>query len=144
MEKECTKCGTLKPLAQFHLRGEGRRHSQCNACKAFATKLHYQRNKEAYVRRAKARKSALKDDFRKLVDDLKSHPCGDCGHSFPPFVMDFDHREGELKIDNVANLVASPHSMKKLLEEIAKCDLVCANCHRIRTHARRHKPAPSA
>jgi hypothetical protein len=59
-------------------------------------------------------------------------------------VMDFDHREGELKTDNVANLVASPHSMKKLLEEIAKCDLVCANCHRIRTHARRHKPAPSA
>lgn len=72
MEKECTKCGTLKPLAQFPLRGEGRRHSQCNACKAFATKLHYQRNKEAYVRRAKARKSALKDDLESWLTTLKA------------------------------------------------------------------------
>jgi hypothetical protein len=52
-------------------------------------------------------------------------------------VMDFDHREGEKKLSNVADLNFHRRtSLRKLLAEIAKCDVVCANCHRERTHQR--------
>jgi len=50
--------------------------------------------------------------------------------------MDFDHRDGATKIAEISNLAHSG-STKKLLVEIEKCDLVCSNCHRIRTRRRR-------
>jgi hypothetical protein len=69
----------------------------------------------------------------KLVTKLKDRPCKDCGVRYPPFVMDFDHvAERGQKWKNVSQIL-SPKSVKK---EVAKCDLVCANCHRFRTHNR--------
>ena len=68
--------------------------------------------------------------FRKraLLNELKDAPCVDCGVRYPHYVMDFDHVRGE-KVDSCARIALS-----KLEEEAAKCDLVCANCHRERTH----------
>lgn len=62
-------------------------------------------------------------------------PCMDCGGSFPIICMDFDHVRGE-KVGNVADLVKKNKPFDVILAEIAKCDVVCANCHRIRTAAR--------
>lgn len=59
-------------------------------------------------------------------------PCADCNGSFPFYVMDFDHREGEVKLFDVSN-GALRFGRAKVLAEIAKCDVICANCHRIRT-----------
>jgi len=68
--------------------------------------------------------------------DLKTKtPCIDCGINYPYYVMDFDHVRGQ-KHANVMELV-STLSKKKIDEEIAKCEIVCSNCHRIRTHVRR-------
>lgn len=72
--------------------------------------------------------------MRKRLADLKSNPCTDCGQRFPVECMDFDHKYGE-KIKDVAKMV--DFSEEKLMAEIAKCELVCANCHRIRTKARK-------
>jgi hypothetical protein len=72
-------------------------------------------------------------DMRNFVDNLKRNPCMDCGGSFPPECMDFNHRDPSTKIGGVAKLSSAGGSMAVLLAEIAKCDLVCANCHRIRT-----------
>jgi hypothetical protein len=58
--------------------------------------------------------------------------CMDCGQKFPGVCMDFDHREGEIKKFNVSN--CSSYSVEKLNSEIKKCDLVCKNCHAIRTY----------
>jgi L-lysine 2,3-aminomutase len=58
----------------------------------------------------------------------------DCGVSYPYYVMDFDHRDPAKKKDGVATLVKKGN-VKRLLEEIDKCDVVCSNCHRERTHA---------
>ena len=58
----------------------------------------------------------------------------DCGGEYPPYVMDFDHRDPLDKTDNVANAVHNGWSVTKFRAEIAKCDVVCANCHRERTH----------
>lgn len=62
----------------------------------------------------------------------------DCGNSFPSECMDFDHVRGT-KLVQVSDLTWSNETT--LMTEIAKCDLVCANCHRIRTKARRTSAA---
>ena len=70
-----------------------------------------------------------------LVDSFKEVPCEDCGGTFPPVCMDFDHRDGEHKVGNISRL-RKTHSFDTVLKEMCKCDVVCANCHRIRTKAR--------
>jgi hypothetical protein len=73
---------------------------------------------------------------RAWVSAQKAVPCMDCGGSFPPECMDFDHVHGKKSF----NVGARPTtSRKNLLREIAKCDVVCANCHRTRTAARRKR-----
>ena len=76
------------------------------------------------------------------VSEIKeSSPCTDCGNFFPYYVMDFDHVHGK-KTDGIARLARGYGGKKKLLEEIEKCELVCSNCHRIRTYERSaHKMA---
>jgi hypothetical protein len=61
------------------------------------------------------------------VREAKSRPCSDCGKTFPFYVMDFDHVRGD-KIGAVAEMRGSAR-VNRVLEEIAKCDLVCAVCH---------------
>jgi hypothetical protein len=72
------------------------------------------------------------------VDEMKSVPCMDCGGSFPPWVMDFDHVRGE-KIGNVSALLNNGCGWEKIKQEIDKCDIVCSNCHRMRTYSRLHE-----
>ncbi len=74
--------------------------------------------------------------IRSYVELLKDNPCSDCGIVFAPEAMDFDHRPGETKIMSVSDLVRGRYSEATILEEIAKCDLVCSNCHRVRSRLR--------
>lgn len=75
----------------------------------------------------------LQAEKRAVVAAAKDRPCADCGENWPTVAMDFDHVRGEKKY-GIAHMAGGPHSMKALLEEIAKCEVVCACCHRIRTH----------
>lgn len=93
---------------------------------------HYYANAEYYRARQKERRAYLKEYVRKK----KEAPCADCGGKFHYSAMDFDHRPGEGKIANLTKLVIGGVSTDKLDEEMAKCDLVCANCHRVRTYIR--------
>lgn len=61
---------------------------------------------------------------------LKDAPCVDCGGRFPPCAMDFDHVRGAKSY----TIGASAMRRKSLPAELAKCELRCANCHRIRHH----------
>lgn len=70
---------------------------------------------------------------RAIVAAAKDQPCADCGQRFPTAAMDFDHVRGEKRHD-VSHLVNSNHGIETLLDEIALCEVVCATCHRIRTH----------
>lgn len=84
----------------------------------------------------KEHRISQKERFRKVVKDAKNRPCQDCGVEYPSYVMDFDHRPDEDKSFNIGAMVSSRPSMELFLAEIAKCDVVCSNCHRIRTHNR--------
>lgn len=92
---------------------------------------HYERNKEAYVERARQRRE---DEKRQIREYKEAKGCMDCKGKFPYFVLDFDHRDPSQKIANI-NVVHSRSGWKAVWEEIDKCDVVCANCHRIRTHS---------
>jgi len=72
---------------------------------------------------------------RDAVLAAKDRPCHDCGVRYPPWVMDFDHRPGTVKVVNLSR-VHKQAAMRQTLDEIAKCDVVCSNCHRQRTHSR--------
>jgi L-lysine 2,3-aminomutase len=71
-----------------------------------------------------------------LLDDLRNVPCGDCGGRFPPCSMDFDHLDPAKKHSRVPALIGRAGD-DRILAEVAKCDIVCANCHRARTVTRR-------
>ena len=71
--------------------------------------------------------------LRRFLQTYKAKPCVDCKQKFPHYVMDFDHVRGK-KLNEVSQMVSRHVSIRVLLAEIAKCDVVCANCHRERTY----------
>ena len=73
--------------------------------------------------------------MRAEFDRLKSKPCADCKKRYPPYVMDFDHLGSKKKTAAVSALLRRS-AYKQALAEVKKCELVCANCHRIRTFKR--------
>lgn len=92
----------------------------------------YQRK---YPERIKTYNLKRRAKFYRELAELKSLPCMDCGGTFPPECMDFDHVRGDKSFDFGAGVYS--FSLRRVLEEIEKCDLVCANCHRIRTRKRK-------
>lgn len=97
-----------------------------------ASRRHYQNNKDAY----KARNAKKRAEIKEFLRQAKDKPCADCGQTFPPYVMDFDHREPSEKTYQMA-CIYREHSWRKIHEELAKCDVVCANCHRERTFGKK-------
>ena len=91
---------------------------------------HYKANKELYIGRAHKSRERRKD----VVRESKNAPCMDCGVQYPYYVMHYDHTKKN-KLDNIGKLVSTA-SLQTLLDEIVKCDLVCANCHAERSHKR--------
>jgi hypothetical protein len=80
------------------------------------------------------KKNQKKARMREMVHRAKERPCADCGITYPFFVMDFDHVDGD-KVAIISK-IASTGSVLQLLLELAKCEVVCANCHRARTWKR--------
>lgn len=96
----------------------------------------YAKNAEAHGRLVRARAKRYTREIRAFLAEAKSAPCMDCGGTFDRECMDFDHVRGE-KLFNVSTSSWWGYSLEKVQEEIAKCELVCANCHRLRTKQRR-------
>lgn len=127
--KKCTGCGKIRLLKFFNRKSPTRLQSQCKTCTRASIRQHYRNNKEYYKLKSKRAKSIIAE----TIKTIKSQPCSDCGISYPSYVMDFDHRgDKDFEISGSSRT----GSLRKILSEIAKCDLVCANCHRIRTHRR--------
>ena len=130
--KCCTKCGIEKDEPAFSRRSKnGPRFNQCKVCVKAYQADHYQKSKQQYF----DRNARYCKQVSLIISSLKQKPCADCEKSYPPWVMDFDHREEEIKDKDVSRLTGNS-SLGIVLREIEKCDVVCANCHRQRTHAR--------
>lgn len=132
--KRCVKCRRRRKIDDFHKKGEGKRHSVCRFCKSNYNIDYYSENKERHAAGRKDSKRLRKQERLGCVKQAKDKPCADCGERYPHFVMDFDHRDPSTKVFTIGAQKSRSMSLDKLLEEIAKCDVVCANCHRYRTH----------
>jgi hypothetical protein len=90
---------------------------------------YYWAHRAEEIERVRRRQRATVEWLR----DLRRVPCADCGKTYPPYVMDFDHRD---PLTKCFSLLADKPLLKNrevLLAEVAKCDVVCANCHAERT-----------
>lgn len=95
----------------------------------------YRKNKEK--RNAQIRNSEKKRTVQSLLylsTYLSQHPCLDCGEG-DIVVLEFDHIKGE-KIAHISHMARNGYSLDRIKEEIFKCEVVCANCHRKRTARR--------
>jgi hypothetical protein len=139
-KKVCSRCRFPKPIDDFGLnrsRKDGRNRA-CKGCHRTYTAKHYADNKEYYKAKARKRDAAVGLVLKAIIRDAKSKPCIDCNEPYPTYVMDFDHVRG-VKLFEIGHAVSKGVSVPTLLAEIAKCEVVCANCHRQRTHDRKKK-----
>lgn len=135
MEKMCGRCKELKDASEFHknkARPSGLADT-CKKCKKQVDATHYVVSGGLTSNRSQSNR-ARRDRNRLIVrDHLNSNPCVDCGES-DLVVLQFDHTDQD-KAKDVSAFI-SGYSVTRLLQEIAKCDVVCANCHTRRTASR--------
>ena len=110
-------------------------HSYCKKC---LKQYNIARRKSNPSIADKNRENSRKrlNEFRELMGLAKDQPCKDCGIKYPEFVMEFDHLPQFKKEFNIS--CGAFKNPDQLREEMLKCELVCANCHKIRTHTRRN------
>lgn len=139
--RRCGRCGNVKPLAAFAWRrtARGQYHNMCRPCHSAHHREHYLANKQRYVDQARARKDDLRRERTEyLLHYFESHPCTDCGER-DPVVLEFDHLDAEAKAFTIGQAL-SDRNWRSILDEIEKCEVVCANCHRRRTALRHGSP----
>ncbi len=122
--KICNKCNEEKPLTDFYK--ESRQKDGLNRSCKICYKLRI-----AGKQYTTAWRIRLKEN---LVEHFGGR-CYDCKNTFPPFYFDFDHRDPSEKEFGLASSLRA--NTKEIFAEAEKCDLVCANCHRMRTHKQR-------
>ena len=114
--KFCGKCAQSKPVSKFwkNRKTVDGLQGHCKICLATA-------NKAVHARRRKL-----------VVEYLQAHPCEDCGET-DPVVLEFDHVGDKTKGNEVGRLISDGAKMCRVMAEITKCEVRCANCHRRKT-----------
>lgn len=131
----CSKCKIEKTIENFSFSNKikGKYRKDCKNCASFSIKIHYSLNKESYREATRHQREKIK----KLINKIKEQtPCVDCNKKYPYYVMDFDHKDRSLKENKISTMV-NECSLERVLQEVKKCDVVCSNCHRIRTYVRK-------
>lgn len=132
--KTCKKCLIEKPLEDFARMSKAKdgRQPNCKTCNNAFARQNYEDNKDRYFAQAKKRDK----DMRARLRELKSVPCADCKQTFPWPAMDFDHLGEQEKTHDISYMLRHRMAWSKIEAEIAKCEVVCSNCHRVRTALR--------
>tara|TARA_R110002012_G_scaffold11908_3_gene53318 strand:+ start:3025 stop:3381 length:357 start_codon:yes stop_codon:yes gene_type:complete len=105
---------------------------------ARASKKHYDANKKKIKHRSYKRNKVQRAKNIAYVKEIKrTTPCVDCGE-LNPVLLEFDHVRGD-KYRCISDMVMGSYSIETIQKEIDKCDVRCANCHRLITHKRRVK-----
>ena len=124
--KTCSQCGSTKCLTEFHKqkRSPDGYNTRCATCKNNRENERYSHNRD-FVHR-----------YKLVVK------CSKCGYDKSPYALEFAHRDSEEKWARQDDVWSHAHgkavkfewSRKKIKEEIRKCDVLCANCHREETY----------
>ncbi len=135
--KKCTRCQVEKEESQFSKKTKNRIHSHCKNCQSVLHSIWYFKHKKRRIKQVLLKKKSRSIELDLLLDRLKSNPCTDCKQQLNPWQMDFDHLKDKKFEIGMARIKG--YAIKSVLEELKKCELVCANCHRNRTYYRRRK-----
>lgn len=132
--KQCVTCGEFKEKSEFNWRSKirGKRWGTCKQCQSKQRARWYKKNKDRHVKNVQERKKRVIQETQQYVwDYLSTHPCVDCGET-NPVVLEFDHVRGKKKAI-VSRLIAYGYGLDTIKKEIAKCEVRCSNCHKIKT-----------
>jgi hypothetical protein len=124
--KKCRECHEILPLVDFYPR-----RRVCRPCVHRKARL-----------RARKKRGTLQSVQGWLAHYYSGRSCLDCGVAYPYCAMDFDHRPDEGKLFTISSWNSLSTTRKRLTElraEVAKCDYICSNCHRIRTFNRKNE-----
>jgi hypothetical protein len=128
--KYCGSCDRVLPLTAFNRAGDGHQY-WCRDC--FID--YFRERGDRHRNQSRAARERRKAVARALVrEHLAAHPCVDCGED-DLLVLEFDHHRAD-KEENVSRLVSAGALRERLEREIARCEVVCVNCHRRRTATR--------
>ena len=130
--KVCGTCKVEKPFEDFGVKKrKGDKvyyQSKCRECNREYQKQHYRANKETYYTKARTWE---KEHKRKIYSFLMEHAkegCVVCGEK--DFrCLQFNHIDREQKTDSVSGMISAKRSFELIIEEVKKCEVVCANCH---------------
>jgi len=136
--KQCYLCRRRRPKSAFNKKKVGVLQPYCKQCQSKKHREYYLRHKKEVVARVMRNAAKQRRRLYEFTNSFKNKPCTDCHEKYPPYVMDFDHITGK-KRNMISKLVGGAYSLLRIKDELKKCDLVCANCHRVRTFTRRKK-----
>jgi hypothetical protein len=124
--KVCSTCNISKPLDAFLIREKkkGTRVSQCHDCRKATKKRSYEKGKEGVMTRQKTTRRSKAEWFQEVKDPLSCQECGESDNA----CLDFHHLDPATK--EFAVSAVQHYGKQRVLDEIAKCAVLCANCHR--------------
>jgi protein-arginine kinase activator protein McsA len=132
---KCEKCKQNKIEICFSYKNKslGIRKKNCKEFDKEYRKVYYETHRfDAIEYSTKSTKLIRKRNTQFIWDFLELNPCIQCGEK-DPIVLEFDHRDNLEKTSEVSRMVSNSNSIQKIKEEIEKCDVRCANCHRRKT-----------
>jgi hypothetical protein len=132
MYKICSKCNEEKSVTEFSWRNKekGTRTTRCKQCHRDYSNTHYKDNTNDYKKRSREARPEQRRKIKEyMIQYLREHPCVDCGETDIE-VLEFDHI---IMVGSKARRVTQCTSISSLIDEIAKCEIRCANCHTRRT-----------
>lgn len=138
---KCNRCSrTNLTNDDFYWKDKNRtmQQSHCKKCSQQYSQRHFRMNRDHLLGIIKKHKKINQKKAKKYINSIKNKigVCLDCGIKYPLYVYDFDHVHGKKEYD-VSTMPKRGCSINLIAKEIAKCEIVCSNCHRIRTHKRR-------
>jgi len=134
MDKECSKCLIVKNVLEFGVRKRSKDGLMgiCRECKRkYDKEFHKNRPKECKQKKQNLMTKRRKDILKTIWNYAISIWCKDCGYNDNKAALQFDHKYN--KTMAVSEMVRRGYSIENIMIEIKKCDVVCANCHHIRT-----------
>lgn len=126
--KRCCTCQAIRPLSDVNRRAAATDgyQARCRGC----SRSWYERNRIEHMANVRARNDRARRECQiRLAEYLAEHPCVDCGEQAVR-CLEFDHRDPTTKRADISKLISNAISWPKVLTEIQKCDVRCANCHR--------------
>lgn len=141
--KTCSKCKEDFPIGTYPNQKSSRdgKNPMCRTC-------FRQYHRDIYANSKKRKEDIRKNNkknreaVRSWVREVKlTSGCTDCGYNEHSAALEFDHINDDKEF-NVSQMLSGTYSRKRIQEEMDKCEIVCANCHAIRTYQRSHDNAP--